>query len=159
MINQALNIAQDTKERSNAIEKTLNTFIDRWDRRIEVSNKMNNLSKDRQLALAENMSLILKQQLKNEHDIQMVAKNIMENLSSHRNVANFTYDLNNKTFTKQLQNEKMIIELENQTKDLQHDIKDIVTRLAQAQNITITPKANESDQLIDALRGLLNKTQ
>ena len=159
MINQALEIAQKTKERSDTIEKTLNSFINRWDKRIEISNKMNNESKERQVTLLDNMSLLVKQQLRNDEYVKAVQKNILGNLSSHRHVANFTYDLQNKTLVQQLSNEKMIIELENQTKDLQHQVKDIVTKLAEAQNITITPKQNESDQLLETLKGLLNKTQ
>jgi hypothetical protein len=70
--------------------KALQTFIDAWERRVNVSNQVNNVSRnidleqERQLInLARNQSLILKQQVSNE-------ENIIGNLTDHRIIANLS---------------------------------------------------------------------
>jgi len=75
----------------------LQTFIDNWERRVNVSNKINNNTQDKLLYLAnisqeqeeqlinlaKNQSLILKQQIANE-------RNIIGNLTAHRIIANLS---------------------------------------------------------------------
>ena len=88
------------------INATLNTFVDNWEKRIKVSNEVNNNTQRQLLSLAHNQTKVLQTQISNE-------KNILGNLTAHRHVANFTRD-------QVLNATSLLMEAENQLLDLQN---------------------------------------
>ena len=113
--NQETVAALDTKitKRVDDLDQRVTDFIKKWEKRIAISNKVNNGTQLKLLGLQENASKIFQQQLENE-------KHILGNLTAHRHVANFTRDqiltLQNTT----LQNQNILIEQEKQLLDLQN---------------------------------------
>jgi len=105
-IQETKNTAEQTKQTafnntkiSQDFDKRVSTFIDNWQKRVNVSNKINNgtqskllnlsmeqAEQERQLlSLQRNATEILHKQISNE-------KNIQDNLTRHRIVANYTRD-------------------------------------------------------------------
>ena len=104
--------ANNTKISQN-FDKRVSTFIDNWEKRVKITNEVNNMTQRQLLGLSSNASDILQQQLTNE-------QHILGNLTAHRHVANFTRDqilsLQNTT----IQNQKLLLEQEKQLLDLQN---------------------------------------
>jgi len=104
--------ANNTKISQN-FDKRVSTFIDNWEKRVKITNEVNNMTQRQLLGLSSNASDILQQQLTNE-------QHILGNLTAHRHVANFTRDqilsLQNTT----IQNQKLLLEQERQLLDLQN---------------------------------------
>jgi hypothetical protein len=108
---QAKQVAANNTKISQEFDKRVSTFIDNWNKRVQVGNKINNATQTKLLnlsiegteqehqllALQHNATEILQKQITNE-------KNILGNLTKHRIVANFTRD--------------QIIDLQNQTERL-----------------------------------------
>jgi len=104
--------ANNTKISQN-FDKRVSTFIDNWEKRVKITNEVNNMTQRQLLGLSSNASDILQQQLTNE-------QHILGNLTAHRHVANYTRDqilaLQNTT----IQNQKLLLEQERQLLDLQN---------------------------------------
>ena len=132
MINQALEI-------QNKTDKKIDDFVTMWTKRIKISNAMNNLSKDRQIGLAENMSKVLDRQVVNE-------RNIIGNLTDHRIIQNLT---------REEADERL-----NETLAAIQKNTNILTKLANASNITITEPQQQNtttqDLFLEALKRLEN---
>jgi len=120
----------------------LNTFIDNWEKRIQISNKINNGTQAKLLGLTQNASIILQTQIANE-------KNLLGNLSSHRIIANISY-------AKQLEEEN---ETKQFVKNITEDnvkILDNQRKILQAlRNETVTDSIPQNDT-IELFRQFLN---
>ena len=116
---QAKETATNNTKISQAFDKRVSTFIDNWEKRVKITNEVNNVTQRSLLGLSTNASEILQKQLTNE-------QHILGNLTSHRYVANHTRDqilaLQNTTIS----NQKLLLEQEKQLLDLQNKT-DILT--------------------------------
>ncbi len=88
------------------INKTTSQFIENWQKRIHISNNVNNLTQYKLLNLAHNQSNLTALQYQQEQQLIDLARNqslildkqisneenIIGNLSHHRIIANITYD-------------------------------------------------------------------
>ena len=151
--------------------KALQTFIDNWERRINVSNKINNNTQDKLLYLAnisqeqeeqlinlaKNQSLILKKQIANE-------RNIIDNLSSHRIIANLTYKeiLDNQATVNHLLNTTKALTGEEYSKLADKRVNNIVGNLSKEHQLIIkglnlTEPTPENQSGLDAILKLLQE--
>ena len=112
-IQETKKTADDAKNIAANFDKRVSTFIENWEKRVRITNEVNNVTQRNLLGLSTNASQILQQQLTNE-------KHILGNLTAHRHVANFTRDqiltLQNTT----IHNQKLLLEAEKQLLDLQN---------------------------------------
>ena len=149
----------------DALNKTFNNFVDRWQNRVNFSNQYNNatlnltVEQERQLLnITKAQQAIFQQQLRNEH-------NIIGNLTDHREVTNNTRDeiiipiLNQtQTLIKSFNNtneEERGKAVDNIIKSLHDDHIIIMKGL----NITATDTNTESYDAIQKLRQQLEELE
>jgi hypothetical protein len=110
-IQETKKTADDAKNISADFDKRVSTFIENWEKRVRITNEVNNVTQRNLLGLSTNASQILQQQLTNE-------QHILGNLTAHRHVANYTRDITFKILNQSLEQEKQLIDLQNKTDTL-----------------------------------------
>jgi uncharacterized membrane-anchored protein YhcB (DUF1043 family) len=117
-IQETKNTANDAKQTAaknvkiaQEFDKRVSTFIDNWEKRVKVTNEVNNITQRSLLGLSTNASQILQQQLTNE-------KHILGNLTAHRHVANTTRDITFQILNQSLEQERQLLDLQNKTDTL-----------------------------------------
>ncbi len=142
----------ETDKNIEQINKTLNTYVDRWDQRLKISNEVNNNTQRYQTRLAENLTDVVNRLEIAELERGNVTTNILGNLTSHRLVTNETADIAKNLANQTLTNQKLILELENQALDLQNKTNHIL-------NTTGALTGPEYEKLADQrVKSIVNQT-
>lgn len=80
------------EERQKSMEQDQKQFQSDWLKRQQDENKFNNETEHQMITLQRNASVILKQQLNNEDNLDKLLREVRTNLTNHRIIANITYD-------------------------------------------------------------------
>jgi len=156
-------IAQD-------FDKRITTFIDNWQKRVQVSNKINNGTQSKLLNLSLEQSEEEKQLLSLQHNaskilkLQLINENqLKDNLTNHRIIANQTrdrvIDLQNQTNTliqkfNQTNEEKRTEAVDN----ILAGVNNIVKQLNTTQQQSVANLTAQHDDILEILKHMTNST-